>query len=81
MPLIGCGGVEDAATALAKIEAGANLVQLYTGLALKGAGVVEEILDGLKRAVEARRVARIGELVGAQASAWAGANRPRESAD
>ena len=47
MPLIGCGGVEDAATALAKIEAGANLVQLYTSLALKGAGVVEEILDGL----------------------------------
>ena len=38
MPLIGCGGVEDAATALAKIEAGAKLVQLYTGLALKGAG-------------------------------------------
>ena len=38
MPLIGCGGVEDAETALAKIEAGANLVQLYTGLALKGHG-------------------------------------------
>jgi dihydroorotate dehydrogenase len=71
LPLIGCGGVEDASTALAKIEAGANLVQLYTGLALKGAGVVEEILDGLKRAVEARGVSRIGELVGAQASAWA----------
>jgi dihydroorotate dehydrogenase len=71
MPLIGCGGVEDARTALIKIEAGANLVQLYTGLALKGAGVVEEILDGLERAVEERGVARIGELVGARASAWA----------
>jgi dihydroorotate dehydrogenase len=71
MPLIGCGGVEDSATALAKIEAGANLVQLYTGLALKGAGLVEEILDGLTRAVEERRVARIGELVGARASVWA----------
>ena len=71
MPLIGCGGVEDAETALAKIEAGANLVQLYTGLALKGHGVVEEILEGLSRAVEARGLDRIGELVGAQASAWA----------
>jgi dihydroorotate dehydrogenase len=71
MPLIGCGGVEDARTALAKIEAGANLVQLYTGLALKGAGVVEEILDGLARAAHERCVARIGELVGARASAWA----------
>ena len=38
MTLIGCGGVEDAKTALAKIEAGANLVQLYTGLALQGPG-------------------------------------------
>ena len=72
MPLIGCGGVEDAETALAKIEAGANLVQLYTGLALKGPGIVEEILDGLSRAVEARGLNRIGELVGAQANAWAG---------
>ncbi|HTZ65928.1 MAG TPA: quinone-dependent dihydroorotate dehydrogenase [Roseiarcus sp.] len=75
MPLIGCGGVEDAETALAKIEAGANLVQLYTGLALKGAGVVAEILEGLSRAVEARGVNRIGELVGARASAWAGLER------
>jgi dihydroorotate dehydrogenase len=72
MPLIGCGGVEDAATALAKIEAGANLVQLYTGLALKGPGLVQEILDGLKRAIEERGVNRIGELVGARARAWAG---------
>ena len=75
MPLIGCGGVEDAETALAKIEAGANLVQLYTGLALRGQGVVEEILGGLGSAVEARGVKRIGELVGAQASAWAGRKR------
>ena len=46
-------------------------MQLYTGLALKGPGVVEEILDGLSRAVEARGLARIGELTGARASAWA----------
>jgi dihydroorotate dehydrogenase len=71
MPLIGCGGVEDARTALAKIEAGANLVQLYTGLALKGADVVEEILEGLVCALEERGVARIGELVGARATDWA----------
>ena len=81
MPLIGCGGVEDAETALAKIEAGANLVQLYTGLALKGQGVVEEILEGLSRAVEARGVKRIGELVGAGASAWAGRERAMAGAD
>src|ERR1700728_3273928 len=75
MPLIGCGGVEDAETALAKIEAGANLVQLYTRLALEGEGVVEENLNGLSRAVEARRLTRIGELAGARASFWAGLER------
>jgi dihydroorotate dehydrogenase len=81
MPLIGCGGVEDAGTALAKIEAGANLVQLYTGLALKGADVVAEILQGLSRAAEERGVKRIGELVGARASAWAGWERASAGED
>jgi dihydroorotate dehydrogenase len=81
MPLIGCGGVEDAETALAKIEAGANLVQLYTGLVLKGHGVVEEILAGLTRSVEARGLNRIGELVGARASFWAGSEPTKADAD
>jgi dihydroorotate dehydrogenase len=72
MPLIGCGGVEDAATALAKIEAGATLVQLYTSLALKGVGVVEEILAGLTHTVEERGVSTIGALTGTKASHWAG---------
>jgi len=81
MPLIGCGGIEDSKTALAKIEAGANLAQLYTGLVLKGHGVVEEILEGLSRAVEARGLNRIGELVGSQASAWAGLERTAADQD
>ena len=50
-------------------------MQLYTGLALKGHGIVAEILEGLSRAVGARGINRIGELVGAQASAWAGRDR------
>jgi dihydroorotate dehydrogenase len=81
MTLIGCGGVEDAKTALAKIEAGANLVQLYTGLALKGAGVIDEILEGLAQTVEARGVKRIGELTGARATAWAGLERAPAAED
>ena len=71
MPLIGCGGVEDAATALAKIEAGASLVQLYTSLALGGVGVIDRILNGLERAVGERGVASIAALTGTQARAWA----------
>ncbi len=34
--VIGCGGVEDAATAQALLDAGADLVQIYTGLVYRG---------------------------------------------
>jgi dihydroorotate dehydrogenase len=71
IPLIGCGGVEDARTALAKIEAGASLIQLYTGLALKGVGVIEEILAGLTRAVDDRGVASVAQMVGTRVNDWA----------
>jgi dihydroorotate dehydrogenase len=47
LPLIAAGGVEDAATAYAKILVGASLVQLYTGLAIKGALLPSQITDGL----------------------------------
>ncbi len=69
--LIGCGGVEDAETALAKIEAGADLIQLYTSLALNGVGVVADILEGLTHAVAARGVASLSALTGSRARDWA----------
>ena len=69
--LVGCGGVEDAATALEKIEAGADLVQLYTSLALKGVSVVAEILDGLTRMVEERGAATLAAFTGSRAREWA----------
>ncbi len=39
-PIIGVGGVLSAADALAKREAGADLVQIYTGLIYRGPGLV-----------------------------------------
>ena len=47
LPLIAAGGVDDAATAYTKILLGASLVQLYTGLALKGALLPSAIIRGL----------------------------------
>ncbi len=67
--LIGCGGVDDAESALAKIEAGASLVQLYTGLVYRGPGLIDEILDGLSRTVAAR--GDLAALVGIRARDWA----------
>lgn len=50
-PLVGAGGVADAATALAKIEAGATLVQLYSALVYGGPGLVGSIKAGLAAAL------------------------------
>ena len=55
-PLIGCGGIEDAQTALAKIEAGASLLQLYSGFVLKGPALIAAVLDGLEAALEGERI-------------------------
>jgi dihydroorotate dehydrogenase len=67
MPIIGVGGVENAETALAKIEAGASLVQIYTGLIYRGPGVVGEILRGLSAEMSRRGWASLAERRGARA--------------
>jgi dihydroorotate dehydrogenase len=41
-PIIGAGGVLSAADALSKIDAGADLVQIYTGLIYRGPALVYE---------------------------------------
>jgi len=71
LPLVGVGGVEDAGTALAKIEAGACLVQIYTGFIYRGPGVVGEILRSLGQEVTRRGADSIAVLVGARASEFA----------
>ena len=50
IPLVGVGGISDAATAQAKFNAGASLVQLYSALVYQGPGLVRKICEGLERA-------------------------------
>jgi dihydroorotate dehydrogenase len=45
--IIGVGGIASAADAREKLDAGANLVQLYTALIYRGPGLVGEIVRGL----------------------------------
>lgn len=52
MTLIGVGGVDSAETALTKIEAGADLVQLYTGMIYQGPTLAQRILQGLSKALD-----------------------------
>jgi dihydroorotate dehydrogenase len=46
-PIIGVGGIAGAAQARAALNAGANLLQVYTGFAYRGAALIEDILRGL----------------------------------
>ncbi len=46
-PIIGVGGIVDAAAARAKLDAGADLVQLYTGLIYRGPALIAECAQAL----------------------------------
>jgi dihydroorotate dehydrogenase len=71
LPLIGIGGIDSPEAAVAKIEAGATLIQLYTGLVYEGPGLIDRIKDGLIAAVERTNVSSISGLVGTKAEEWA----------
>ena len=46
-PIIGVGGIGSAEQARASLRAGANLLQIYTGFAYRGAALIEDILRAL----------------------------------
>jgi len=76
MTIIGVGGVDSAETALEKICAGADLVQLYTGFVYRGPGLIRTILTGLSAAVEEEGVASIAALRDRRLQAWADRDLP-----
>jgi dihydroorotate dehydrogenase len=47
LPIIGVGGIDSVKTAKAKLEAGASLVQLYTGFIYQGPPLVKKIVNSL----------------------------------
>ena len=53
-PIIGVGGIESADDAQEKLDAGASLIQVYSGLVYQGPGLVRAI----NRAISARRSSR-----------------------
>jgi dihydroorotate dehydrogenase len=67
-PLIGVGGIDSGATAVAKIRAGACLVQLYSALVFRGLSLVGEIKTELTAALERGGHAKLDELVGVDAA-------------
>jgi dihydroorotate dehydrogenase len=76
VPLIGVGGISSGEDALAKIEAGASLVQLYTGLVFEGPKLIGGIKRALVEAMEKAGAANLAPLVGRRASEWSERSLP-----
>ncbi|MHA1159177.1 MAG: quinone-dependent dihydroorotate dehydrogenase, partial [Alphaproteobacteria bacterium] len=70
MVLIGVGGIDSAATAWDKMAAGADLVQLYSGMIYEGPGLAARITTGLTARLEREGVACVHDIVGTGAQAW-----------
>jgi dihydroorotate dehydrogenase len=71
--IIGVGGVDSAETAYAKIAAGADLVQLYTGLIFGGPGLPAKILHDLVGFLDRHDVPSIADAVSIDVDRWAAA--------
>jgi dihydroorotate dehydrogenase len=71
VPLIGIGGIDSGQSALEKIEAGATLLQLYTGLIYRGPSLIGEIKSHLAKEVRRRGQSSLSALRGSKAEHWA----------
>ena len=69
--IVGVGGVNSAETALEKIRAGADLVQLYTGMIYAGPSLPGTILHGMIRHLDEEKLASIGALRDRRLDHWA----------
>lgn len=67
-PLVGVGGIDSGATAIAKIKAGATLLQLYSGMVYRGVGVVNEIKADLAAALKRGYRNSLASMIGNDAA-------------
>ena len=65
--IIGVGGVDSGQSAFEKICAGANAVQLYTGMVYKGPGVVRDMKKELISIIKKENLKNISEAIGINA--------------
>ncbi len=72
LPLIGVGGVDTAEAALEKIRAGADLVQVYTGMVYAGPTLPGDILRGMSRFAAAQGLATLSDIRDSRTDHWAG---------
>lgn len=71
LPIIGVGGIESAETAWMKLEAGANLIQIYSCMVYEGPALVSKILKGLSTKLDREQLHSLSSIRGRTAEKWA----------
>ena len=69
--IIGVGGVDSAETALEKIRAGADLVQLYTGMIYAGPALPARILKEFSRFLDKEGLRSLSDIRDSRLDYWA----------
>ena len=67
LPIIGVGGIFNTEDAWEKIQAGASLVQIYSGLVYEGPALVKDIVSGLRRRLHEGGFSTLKSAVGSAA--------------
>lgn len=71
LPIIGVGGIHSPESAVAKFEAGADAIQLYSALVFSGLDLLDRLKRGLVAAVRSRGLTSVSQLTGKTTSEWA----------
>ncbi|WP_297322051.1 quinone-dependent dihydroorotate dehydrogenase [uncultured Bartonella sp.] len=71
LPIIGVGGVFDAKTAIEKIKAGADLVEIYSSMVYEGADLAARILNSVLETMKKEEVVNIKDYRDKAVVEWA----------
>lgn len=61
IPIIGIGGIDSPQSALQKLDAGAKLIQVYTGFIYHGPGLIKALLDAFAQSARHNTFAKAAE--------------------
>ncbi|WP_157505593.1 quinone-dependent dihydroorotate dehydrogenase [Geminicoccus roseus] len=67
MPIIGVGGIDSVERAFQKFRAGADAIQVYSGMVSQGAGLARQLRFGLRARLEAEGIAHLRDVSGPRA--------------
>ena len=77
--IIGVGGITNAQTAIAKLEAGADVVQVYTGFVYAGPHLPIDVRNALSSRMDRDALTSVSQLTGLKTAAWTADELPLQT--